>query len=64
MRRDLPRSCARVHDLVIVGGGVSGACIARDAALRGLSVALIEKQDFSNATSAASSKLIHGASAT
>ena len=60
MRRDLPRSCARVHDLVIVGGGVTGACIARDAALRGLSVALIEKQDFSNATSAASSKLIHG----
>lgn len=60
MRRDLPRSCARVHDLVIVGGGVSGACIARDAALRGLSVALIEKQDFSHATSAASSKLIHG----
>ena len=60
MRRDLPRSCARVHDLVVVGGGVTGACIARDAALRGLSVALIEKQDFSNATSAASSKLIHG----
>lgn len=60
MRRDLPRSCARVHDLVVVGGGVTGACIARDAALRGLSVALVEKQDFSNATSAASSKLIHG----
>ncbi|MBK7824553.1 glycerol-3-phosphate dehydrogenase/oxidase [Nannocystis sp.] len=60
MRRDLPRTCAKVHDLVIVGGGVTGACIARDAALRGLSVALIEKQDFSHATSAASSKLIHG----
>ena len=60
MRRDLPRACAQVHDLIIVGGGVTGACIARDAALRGLKVALVEKHDFSHATSAASSKLIHG----
>lgn len=47
-------------DLVIVGGGISGACIARDAALRGLSVALVEQNDFCQGTSAASSKLIHG----
>jgi glycerol-3-phosphate dehydrogenase len=60
MRRDLPRACAQVHDLIIVGGGVTGACIARDAAIRGLKVALVEKHDFSHATSAASSKLIHG----
>jgi len=51
---------ARRLDLLVVGGGVTGACIARDAALRGLTVALVEKHDFSHATSAASSKLIHG----
>lgn len=51
---------ARRLDLLVVGGGVTGACVARDAALRGLSVALVEKHDFSHATSAASSKLIHG----
>jgi glycerol-3-phosphate dehydrogenase len=47
-------------DLVIVGGGISGACIARDAALRGLSVALVEQNDFAQGTTSASSKLIHG----
>lgn len=49
-----------VFDLLIVGGGVTGASIAWDAALRGLKVALVEKHDFSHATTAASSKLIHG----
>ncbi|MBL4844534.1 MAG: glycerol-3-phosphate dehydrogenase/oxidase [Planctomycetes bacterium] len=47
-------------DLLILGGGVTGAGIARDAALRGLSVALVEKADLANGTSSASSKLIHG----
>jgi glycerol-3-phosphate dehydrogenase len=47
-------------DLAVIGGGITGACIARDAALRGLSVALLEKGDFGHATTAASSKLIHG----
>ena len=47
-------------DVAIVGGGITGACIARDAARRGLSVALIEKRDFSCGTSAGSSKLVHG----
>ena len=47
-------------DLIVVGGGIMGACIARDAARRGLSVALIDRGDFSGATSAASSKLVHG----
>ncbi len=60
MKRDLYGMTAKAYDLVIVGGGITGACIARDAALRGLSVALVEKHDFANATSAASSKLIHG----
>lgn len=51
---------ADVHDLAIVGGGINGAGIARDAAGRGLSVLLFEKGDLAGATSSASSKLIHG----
>lgn len=47
-------------DLIIIGGGITGAAVAYDAASRGLSVALIEKNDFGGATSAATSKLIHG----
>ena len=47
-------------DLVVIGGGITGVGIARDAALRGLSVALIEKGDFASGTSSKSSKLIHG----
>jgi glycerol-3-phosphate dehydrogenase len=50
----------RPFDLLIVGGGVTGASLAWDATLRGLSVALVEKRDFCHATTAASSKLIHG----
>ena len=48
------------YDVVIVGGGMAGAGAARDLALRGFSVALIEKGDFASATTARSSKLIHG----
>lgn len=47
-------------DLLIVGGGINGAGIARDAAGRGLRVALVEQGDFGGATSSASTKLIHG----
>ena len=47
-------------DLLVIGGGVNGAGIARDAAGRGLSVVLVEKNDLASATSLASSKLIHG----
>ena len=47
-------------DLLIIGGGINGAGIARDAAGRGLSVALCEQNDFASATSSASTKLIHG----
>ncbi len=49
-----------VYDLLIVGGGINGAAIARDAAGRGLSVILCEKDDLANHTSSASTKLIHG----
>lgn len=47
-------------DVFVVGGGINGAAVARDAAGRGLSVVLAEKGDYANATSSASSKLIHG----
>ena len=47
-------------DLLIVGGGINGAGIARDAAGRGLSVMLVEKDDLAAHTSSASSKLVHG----
>ncbi|HEX3944424.1 MAG TPA: glycerol-3-phosphate dehydrogenase/oxidase [Rhizomicrobium sp.] len=60
MKRDLNRLADEHFDLLVIGGGITGACIARDAAMRGLSVALIEKNDFAHATSAHNSKLIHG----
>ena len=47
-------------DLIVIGGGITGAGIARDAALRGLQVVLVEKSDFGSGTSSKSSKLIHG----
>ena len=47
-------------DLLVIGGGIHGTCVARDAALRGLSVALIERGDFGSETSHNSLKLIHG----
>jgi glycerol-3-phosphate dehydrogenase len=60
MKRDPNRLQNRTFDLLVIGGGIHGAGVARDAALRGLSVALIEKNDFASATSSATSKLIHG----
>ncbi len=60
MQRDLKRMAKSEFDVVFVGGGVTGAAAAYDAALRGLRVALLEKKDFGWATSAATSKLIHG----
>ena len=60
MQRDFA-SFAQTHfDVLVIGGGATGASIALDASLRGLRVGLLEKGDFSGATSAASSKLMHG----
>lgn len=56
----LARLKEKQFDLLVLGGGITGAGIARDAALRGLSVALVEKRDLATGTSSASSKLIHG----
>jgi len=47
-------------DLAVIGGGINGAAIARDAVLRGKSVALLEQGDFASGTSSASSKMVHG----
>ena len=51
---------AEKFDLLVIGGGITGASVFRDAALRGMRVALVEAKDFASATSGRSSKLIHG----
>jgi glycerol-3-phosphate dehydrogenase len=60
MRRNLDALEAEDFDLLVIGGGITGAGAALDAALRGLRVALIDKGDFASGTSSASSKLVHG----
>lgn len=60
MQRDIDLASATQFDLLVVGGGIYGACVARDAALRGLSVLLLEQRDFGAATSHNSLKLLHG----
>jgi glycerol-3-phosphate dehydrogenase len=57
---NLARLHAEVFDVAIIGGGITGAAVARDAAMRGLKAAIIDKGDFACATSSHSSKLIHG----
>jgi glycerol-3-phosphate dehydrogenase len=49
-----------IYDLLIIGGGATGAGIALDAATRGLKVAMVERDDFSSGTSSKSTKLVHG----
>ncbi|MFY7838493.1 MAG: glycerol-3-phosphate dehydrogenase [Novosphingobium sp.] len=56
----MDRSMDAPYDLAVIGGGVNGAAIARDAAGRGLSVLLLERGDLAQGTSSASTKLIHG----
>ncbi|MEW6570090.1 MAG: glycerol-3-phosphate dehydrogenase/oxidase [Nitrospirota bacterium] len=60
MRRDLQALSGKEYDLIIVGGGIFGACAAWDAALRGLSTILLEKGDFCGASSANHLKMVHG----
>src|SRR5881296_565009 len=54
------RLTADTLDLLVVGGGIVGSGIARDAAMRGLNVALVEQNDFASGTSSRSSRLLHG----
>lgn len=60
MLRNTARLAATTHDLIVVGGGIYGACAAWEAALRGLRVALIEASDFGAATSSRSLRTLHG----
>src|SRR3989442_5367674 len=60
-RRDALAALGReALDVLVIGGGINGAGIARDAAMRGLRTALVERGDFASGTSSRSSKLIHG----
>jgi glycerol-3-phosphate dehydrogenase len=60
VKRDVAQLASKPYDLLIIGGGIYGACVAWDAALRGLSVALVDRGDFGHATSANSLKIVHG----
>jgi glycerol-3-phosphate dehydrogenase len=60
MNRDINQLSGRTFDVLIVGGGIQGACLVWDATLRGLSAALIERGDFGQETSANSLKTVHG----
>ena len=58
--RTFERLGTRRFDVLVVGGGITGVGVARDAALRGLDVALVERDDFASGTSSRSSRLVHG----
>jgi glycerol-3-phosphate dehydrogenase len=60
MNRQISALAGQTFDVLVIGGGILGAGIARDATLRGLNVALVEKSDFASGTSSRSTKLIHG----
>jgi len=60
MQRFIENYINEHFDVIVIGGGITGASVAYEAATRGLKVALLEKKDFSWATSAATSKMIHG----
>lgn len=58
--RSLERLAGERFDVLVIGGGITGVGVARDAAIRGLSVALVERDDFASGTSSRSSRLVHG----
>lgn len=60
MKREIVLFKNRTFDVLVVGGGIHGAAVAHECALQGMSVALIEKNDFGSVTSANSLKIIHG----
>ena len=60
MRRDVTELAGRRHDVLVIGAGIAGAALARELALRGLAVALIDRDDFGAATSASSLRILHG----
>jgi len=60
MKRDFSGLGPQTFDLIVIGGGIIGCGIARDAAMRGINTLLLEKEDFSYGTTSRSSRLIHG----
>src|SRR5512145_3300396 len=50
----------RTYDIIVIGGGITGAGVARDAALRGLSTLLLEKRDYASGVSSKTTRLVHG----
>ncbi len=58
--RALETLASQPFDIVVIGGGITGAGVALDASSRGYSVALVEQADFASGTSSRSSKLVHG----
>ena len=60
MKRDVDKLSSNTYDVIIIGAGIYGAWTAFDAALRGLSVAIVDKADFGSATSSNTLKIIHG----
>jgi|SRR5688572_20835992 len=60
MQRSFAALESRTFDVLVIGGGITGAGIARDAAMRGLSVAIVDKSTWASGTSSRSSRLIHG----
>jgi glycerol-3-phosphate dehydrogenase len=59
-KKNLQKAAKTAYDLVVIGGGITGAGIALDASSRGMKVLLLEKGDFASGTSSKSTKLIHG----
>jgi glycerol-3-phosphate dehydrogenase len=60
VRATLEQIAAHPADLLVIGGGITGAGVARDAAMRGMRTVLVEQQDFGAGTSSRSSRLVHG----
>lgn len=60
MKRAITELAVNEYDMLVIGAGIHGACIARDGAMRGLKVAIIEKGDFNSQTSHNSLKILHG----
>jgi glycerol-3-phosphate dehydrogenase len=60
MKRSVSQISNRLYDIAVIGGGIYGAWVARDAALRGFSVVLVDQNDFGSATSFNSQRIVHG----
>ena len=60
MKRDFADITGKSFDLIVVGGGIIGASVARDASMRGLKTLILEKEDFAAGTTSRSTRLIHG----